>query len=100
MKRKDIRYEQGLLVKEKMTLAQSVALESWKDGETIQLGSLKTNPSVNIAGEEPEGITTNNWAIKEGRSLNDDDIRYSSYVAILGDDVVKKIFPHGGAVGK
>jgi putative ABC transport system permease protein len=99
MKRKDIRYEQGSIVKEKMTLAQSVALESWKGGETIQLGSLKTNPSVNIAGEEPEGITTNNWAIKEGRSLSDDDVRYSSYVAIVGDDVVKKIFPHGGAIG-
>ena len=99
MKRKDIRYQQGLLVKERMTLAQSVALESWKGGLTIQFGSLKTNPSVSVAGEEPEGIFTNSWAIKEGRSLNDDDVRYSSYVVILGSDVEKKIFPHGGAVG-
>jgi len=99
MKRKDIRYQQGLTVKERMTFAQSVALESWKGGQTIQFGSLKTNPSVGIAGEEPEGITTNNWTISEGRSLNDDDIRYSSYVAILGNDVVKKIFPRGNALG-
>jgi putative ABC transport system permease protein len=99
MKRKDIRYQQGLILKEKMTLAQSVALESWKGGQTIQYGSLKTNPSVNIAGEEPEGITTNNWAINEGRSLNNDDLRYASYVALLGNDVVKKLFPRGGAVG-
>ena len=99
MKRKDIRYPQGLIVKERMTLAQSVALESWKDGQTIQCGSLKTNPNVQVAGEEPEGISTNNWSIKEGRSLNDDDIHYSSYVAILGNDVVKKIFPRGDAIG-
>ena len=99
MKRKDIRYQQGLIVKEKMTLAQYVALESWQNGLTIQCGSLKTNPSVAAAGEEPEGMLTNNWPIKEGRSFTDDDIRYSSYVAILGDDVVKKIFPHGGALG-
>ena len=99
MKRKDIRYQQGLIVKEKMTLAQYVALESWQSGLTIQYGSLKTNPSVAAAGEEPEGMLTNNWPIKEGRSFTDDDIRYSSYVAILGDDVVKKIFPHGGALG-
>jgi putative ABC transport system permease protein len=99
LKWKDIRYQQGLIVKEKMTLAQSVALESWQWGQTIQCGSLKTNPSVAIAGEEPEGITTNSWTIKEGRSLNDDEVRYSSYVAILGDAVVKKIFPRGGAVG-
>ena len=99
MKRKDIRYQQGLIVREKMTLAQYVALESWQSGLTIQYGSLKTNPSVAAAGEEPEGMLTNNWPIKEGRSFTDDDIRYSSYVAILGDDVVKKIFPHGGALG-
>ena len=99
LKWKDIRYPQGLIVKEKMSLAQSVALESWKGGQTIQFGSLKTNPSVGVAGEEPDGIPTNSWTIKEGRSLNDDDVRYSSYVAILGDDVVKKVFPHGGAIG-
>jgi putative ABC transport system permease protein len=99
MKRKDLRYPQGLVVRERMTLAQSVALESWKGGQIIQFGSLKTNPSVDVGGEEPEGITTNNWTIKEGRSFNDDDIRYSSFVAILGDDVVKKIFPRGGALG-
>jgi putative ABC transport system permease protein len=99
MKRKDIRYQQGLIVKERMTLAQSVALEAWKGGMTIQYGSLKTNPSVSIAGEEPDGISTNNWSIKEGRSLTDDELRYDSYVAILGDDVTKKLFPRGGAVG-
>jgi putative ABC transport system permease protein len=99
LKWKDIRYPQGLIVKEKMSLAQSVALESWQGGQTIQFGSLKTNPSVGVAGEEPEGIPTNSWTIKEGRSLNDDDVRYASYVAILAQDVVKKIFPHGGAVG-
>jgi ABC-type antimicrobial peptide transport system, permease component len=99
MKRKDIRYAQGLIVKEKMTLAQYVALESWKGGQTIQFGSLKTNPSVDIGGEEPEGIPTNNWTIKEGRSLTDDDLRYSTRVAILGEEVIKKLFPRGGAVG-
>jgi len=99
MQRKDIRYQQGLVVKERVTLAQSVALESWKGGQTIQFGSLKTNPSVAVAGEEREGISTNNWAIKEGRSLTDDEVRYSSYVAILGSDVVNKLFPRGGAVG-
>ena len=99
LKWKDIRYQQGLIVKEKITLAQSVALESSQDGQTIQFGSLKTNPSVVVIGEEPEGISTNNLIIQEGRSLTDDDIRYSSCVAILGNDVVKKIFPRGGAVG-
>ena len=99
MKRKDIRYEQGLIVKEKMTLAEAVALESWKGGQVVQFGSIKTNPNVQIAGEEPEGIPTNNWTIGYGRNLTVNDIRYSNHVAILGDDVVKKVFPNGGALG-
>jgi len=100
MKRKNIRYNQGLLVKGKMSLARYVALESWKGAQTIQYGSLKTNPSVSIAGEEPDGIPTNNWTIKDGRSLTDDDLRHSTRVAIIGTDVENKLFPYGGAVGK
>jgi putative ABC transport system permease protein len=99
MKRKDIRYEQGIIMKERMTLAQYVAIESWRGGQTIQYGSLKTNPNVDLGGEEPAGIPTNNWTIQEGRNLTDDDLRYSTRVAILGDDVVKKLFPRGGAIG-
>jgi putative ABC transport system permease protein len=98
-KRKDIKYDQGMALKEKMTLAQSVALEAWKSALTVQNGSLKTNPSVQLAGEEPEGIPTNDWAIAQGRALSDDDQRYGNRVVILGDDVVKKVFPNGGAVG-
>ncbi len=100
MKRKNIRYNQGLLVKGKMSLARYVALESRKGAQTIQYGSLKTNPSVAVAGEEPDGIPTNNWTIKDGRSLTDDDLRHSTRVAIIGTDVENKLFPYGGAVGK
>ena len=100
MKRKDITYEQSKMVKERITLAKYVGIESWKAAQTIQFQSTKTNPSVSVCGEEPEGILTNNWIVKEGRSLNDDDLRHGLTVAILGSDVEKKLFPRGGAVGK
>jgi putative ABC transport system permease protein len=67
--------------------------------ETIQFGSLKTNPNVEVGGEEPEGIQTNNWTIQDGRNITDDDVKYASLVVILMADVTKKLFPHGGAVG-
>ncbi|MBI2620070.1 MAG: ABC transporter permease [Ignavibacteriales bacterium] len=100
--RKDITYEQGLELKERMTLAKYVALEDWEGGKVVQHGSQKTNPNVSLAGEEPEGIPTNNWEIQYGRSLNEHDLQYSARVAILGSEVVKKLFPFGGeeAVGK
>ncbi|MBN1397023.1 MAG: ABC transporter permease [Bacteroidetes bacterium] len=99
-KRKDIKYAQGQLVKEKMSLAMYVALESWRGGQTIQYGSLKTNPSVSICGGEPDGIATNNWTINEGRSFTNDELLRNSRVAVIGADVEKKLFPNGYAVGK
>ena len=98
-KRKDIKFEQGMDLKSKMTLAQYVALEVWKGALTVQNGSLKTNPSVSLAGEEPEGIPANDWTIAEGRGLSDNDQQYANKVVVLGDDVMKKVFPNGGAVG-
>jgi putative ABC transport system permease protein len=100
--RKDITYDQGVRLQERMTLAMFVALEDWQPAQTIQYASLKTNPNVSVAGEEPDGILTNNWTIREGRSLDAADLEYSRRVVILGDEVVKKLFPmgHADAVGK
>jgi putative ABC transport system permease protein len=99
LKWKDVTYEQAKAVKERITLAQYVGIGALQRTETIQFGSLKTNPNVDIGGEDPEGIQTNNWTIQDGRNITDDDVKYASFVAILMDDVVKKLFPHGGAVG-
>ena len=99
LKWKDITYEQAKTVKERITLAQCVGIGAYKSSETVQFGALKTNPNVGVCGEEPEGIQTNNWTIQEGRNITDDDVKYASFVTILMADVVKKLFPHGGAVG-
>ena len=99
MKHKDIIYDQGMELKSKMTLAQYVALEAWRSSLTVQNGSLKTNPNVQLAGEEPEGIPANDWTVVEGRGLSENDQDYANRVVILGDNVSKKVFPHGGAVG-
>ena len=99
LKWKDITYEQAKTVKERITLAQYIGIGVFQSSETVQFGALKTNPDVGVGGEEPEGIRTNNWSIKDGRNITDDDVKYGSYVVILMADVERKLFPHGGAVG-
>ena len=44
-------------------------------------------------------MAANNWIVKEGRSLSENDVQNSAYAAILGDDVARKVFPHGSAIG-
>ncbi|MFZ1978948.1 MAG: ABC transporter permease, partial [Bacteroidota bacterium] len=99
LKRKDITLLQTQRLKERMTLAGLFSVEAWGDVQTVQSGSIKTNPNVGVAGEEPIGVAANNWTVKEGRSLSENDVQNSAYNAILGDDVARKVFPHGSAVG-
>jgi putative ABC transport system permease protein len=98
--RKDITYEQATFVAERLTHAQFVGIEATRGGRiVIGPDGARTNPNVMFYGETPEGFPTNNWTIKEGRAINDDDVRYSRRVIVLGANVVEKIFPRGNALG-
>jgi len=100
-RRKDITLLQSEYVAQKVTTARYVAFEAFQWGKTIQtLSGEKTNPNITVMGEVPDGIPCNNWTIKEGRSFTDNDQTYSTKVIILGQAVVTKIFPRGGAVGQ
>jgi putative ABC transport system permease protein len=92
--RKFISYIQGLKVKENTTLAKEVGLEAWTFGKTIStLHGQKTNPNVSVAGEDLEGVSTNNWSIGEGRLFTRDELNSGRKVAILGLQVKNKLFP-------
>jgi putative ABC transport system permease protein len=97
--RKHITYAQALEVQDRMTNALYVGIEGWEGGKVVQAYGNKTNPNVSVAGETPPGLLTNNWVIKEGRAINESDLHSAARVAILGDGVVSKLFPNGGAVG-
>jgi putative ABC transport system permease protein len=101
MARKDLTIEQGEYVRDRVTLAKYIGLEVWASAKTVQsLSGEKTNPNVSFCGENVDGIPTNNWTIKDGRSLNDDDMQHARNIAILGQDVVQKVFPRGDPVGQ
>ncbi|MBI3787369.1 MAG: ABC transporter permease, partial [Ignavibacteriales bacterium] len=97
--RKDITFDQAQLVSERLTTSLYTGIEAFDGGNIVQTNSFKTNPNVQVMGETPEGIPTNNWVIKEGRAFNDNDYKHSTKVVVLGQEVVKKVFPNGGAVG-
>ena len=100
--RKNIKYEQGLIVKERTTLAKAVGLEAWEFGnKTVKaLSGEQTNPNVFLAGEDMEGFLTNNWTIGDGRLFTEDELAAGRNVVILGVDVVKKIFPRIDPIGQ
>lgn len=93
--RRDITYEQALEVKEKATLAEAVGIESWQFGNVIFWNGEKTNPNVQVAGENPEGVVTNDWHVLRGRSITQQDMDQSRPVVVIGSMVAEKLFTHG-----
>ncbi len=91
--RKNISYEQALKVKEKTTLAEIVGIEGWRFGRVVVWNGQKTNPNVQVAGEDVEGIPTNDWTVVNGRTLGPQDLELASKVAILGNTLTEKLFP-------
>jgi putative ABC transport system permease protein len=98
--RKDISYEEAVLFIERMKLARSVGLEKWTGGKVAEFKNIKTNPSVGVAGESVDGLATNNWDVELGRSFNSQEMQSAARVAVIGSDVVKKLFPFGNPVGE
>ena len=91
--RKDITFEQALQVRDKSTYAEAVGIESWEFGRVVLWGGARTNPNVSLAGENIEGLLTNDWTVETGRGLSAQDMDMGRPVAILGKDVVDKLFP-------
>ena len=53
----------------------------------------KTDPNVSVAGENPDGLRTNQWDIDLGRGLSQSDLDLSRKVVVLGSDLVAALFP-------
>ena len=96
--RKNITYEDGEIFSEKMRFAKAIALESHFGQKQIVHGKNSTNPNVSVTGEVPEGFTTNNLEIEEGRIFTNDEIKFSSNVAVVGPQVVQKLFPNSNPI--
>ena len=91
--RKDITYEQALAVRDKATLAEAVGIEGWQFGKVVVWEGQKTNPNVQVCGENLEGIGTNDWTVDVGRSFTNQDLDFARNVCILGSPVAEKLFP-------
>jgi putative ABC transport system permease protein len=91
--RKIITYEQALAVRDRATLAEAVGIECWTGGKIVFWNGQRTNPNVQLVGENLEGITTNDWTVEAGRSFSAGDVDLARPVAILGAPVAEKLFP-------
>lgn len=99
-KRKNITYQEFIRFKELMKDVKFVAAEIWKFGLQAKYQNRETNPNIPVAGITPEAMYTNNWSIDYGRAINQIDVNYTADVALIGVDIVNKLYPNINPIGQ
>lgn len=67
---------------------------------TLRHGSINSNPNVRVLGCEPAYLGLSGYELASGRNFSDGEMTNGSNVAIIGSDIVEKLFPNTSAVGK
>jgi putative ABC transport system permease protein len=100
MRRKRFYYANAAYIRERATLAKNVSVSSEVDVGEVSSRFRKTNPSIGFRGMSPESFETRNLTMAEGRPFVDSDLSGARYVAVLGSDVAKRLFPFGSPLGE
>lgn len=92
-KRKPITIDEGYRLKELAVLPKLIGLEDWSGGKTVKYGSGQTNPNFQMGGVTTEFLPANNHTLNEGRFFTEEEVKSTRNIAVVGMEVVDKLFP-------
>lgn len=98
--RKNITLEQGERLKSLAVTPKLIGFEDMAGGKVIKYEGEKTNPNFQIIGVTTEYLENNNYSILSGRFFTDDDIRTTKHIAVIGWEVVERLFKNLNPLGK
>lgn len=98
--RKDLKIAHAEAISRRATLTAAVSVELYEWGQQIKYQDKATNPNVMLYGGDQWWADVNGLNISEGRPLTPEDILHRRNVAIVGADVVDKLFPFTYPVGE
>ena len=101
--RKNITMEQARRYTQLMAgSADVICLKVFERDNAVQAtyGGRKTTPDVSFVGSNEYFLESNQFAIQTGRNFNGADIDLIRPVAIIGQDIVTKLFPTEDPLGK
>ncbi|KPL07125.1 hypothetical protein AMJ86_05770, partial [bacterium SM23_57] len=99
-RRPNITMEHAEAIRDRCPSVANAGPEVWRWGNQVSYGGKKTNPNIVLAGGVPEFMYNNGEFVREGRFITDIDVEYSRSVAVIGQDVIDKIFPYEDPMGK
>lgn len=67
---------------------------------TLRYKTAKTNPNINLTGTDENYITVSGLEVESGRNFLPQEVESSRHVVIIGQDIVKFLFPGVDPIGK
>ena len=99
-RRKNITWQQIQALKEKATLAQNIAVETYFGRDGISSRFAEVDVDVPMLGVSPESFAAKNWIVERGRAIMSSDLDSARSVCVLGHTVATNLFPHSSALGE
>ena len=97
-KRKIIRYDDYLAVRNGCTDCREVGAQVDHSTNVVHDGKSSTN--TDVRGFTPTMFSLNNLNLAEGRALTDADLDHATHNAVVGYDIVDNILGDGDPIGK
>ncbi|HET7152529.1 MAG TPA: ABC transporter permease, partial [Candidatus Kapabacteria bacterium] len=91
MKRKDITYQQAAMLRERATLPMDIGTIIGNN-QIVKGNGETTDNAIGVNGGDENFATTDNLNVALGRQITTEDVTYKRDVAVLGADVVKRLF--------
>jgi len=99
-RRKNITWQQVQALREKATLAESVAVESYFSRDAASSRFTELDVDVPMLGVSPESFAAKNWNVGEGRAIMNSDLDSARSVCVLGHTIATNLFPRSSALGE
>jgi putative ABC transport system permease protein len=98
--RRDITYTQAARFKDLMQGTAEISLSLRRGGRRVTYHDRRTNPNVGLIGGDENVVPSRNYEIAAGRNIGADDVEFGRAVVLLGDDIVKRLFPDENPLAK
>ncbi len=101
--RRDITLDQAMRFKRLMEgKSDLICLKSFDQTATSQASynGRKTTPGVTFGGSNENFLTTNQFTIEIGRNFTPEDVDLGRPVVLIGQDIVKRLFPSENPLNK
>src|SRR6516165_10645890 len=80
--------------------APIVCPKVWDNSTQGVFENRKTNPNIQLCGTNEGFLSANNFLLEDGKNLSREDIEFTRNVCVVGQQIIKRLFPQGSAIGK